>query len=194
MSRPACPQARTRFDAAAEELERLLVLKQGESITLSSVPHSGASGANPSKGRSFGKAMSKLKGPKNPAQFAKQEEDVRSRMGQSSDAYRAQVAGAQSIRQEYFNLQLPRILRVRSSLLLALLPLLLLDASPSRTRRHSRRASTSWTSGRSTTCRATPTSSRRSWSRTASPSRLSRPKMVRSRCISLGLSLTWPPR
>ncbi|GAA5852509.1 hypothetical protein JCM9279_003479 [Rhodotorula babjevae] len=104
-------KARTRFDAAAEELERLLVLKQGESITPSSVPHAGASGANPSKGRSFGKAMSKLKGPKNPAQFAKQEEDVRSRMGQSSDSYRAQVAGAQSVRQEYFNLQLPRILR-----------------------------------------------------------------------------------
>ncbi|GAA6053119.1 hypothetical protein JCM3770_002862 [Rhodotorula araucariae] len=104
-------KARTRFDSAAEELERLLLLKQGESITPTSIPHAGASGANPSKGRSFGKAMSKLKGPKNAAQFAKQEEDVRSRMGQSSDAYRAQVAGAQSVRQEYFNLQLPRILR-----------------------------------------------------------------------------------
>lgn len=57
--------------------------------------------------------MSKLKGPKNPAQVAKAEEEVRSRMGQSSDAYRAQVQGAQSVRQEYFNLQLPRILRVR---------------------------------------------------------------------------------
>jgi hypothetical protein len=34
-------------------------------------------------------------------------------MGQSSDAYRAQVTGAQAVRQEYFNLQLPRILRVR---------------------------------------------------------------------------------
>ncbi|BGP41630.1 Rho GTPase-activating protein [Rhodotorula kratochvilovae] len=104
-------KARIRFDSAAEELERLLLLKQGETITPSSLPHAGASGSNPSKGRSFGKAMSKLKGPKNAAQFARQEEDVRSRMGQSSDAYRAQVAGAQSVRQEYFNLQLPRILR-----------------------------------------------------------------------------------
>lgn len=82
-------------------------------ITPSSVPHAGSSAADKSKGRSFGKAMSKLKGPKNAAQLAKQEEEVRSRMGQSSDAYRAQVAGAQAIRQEYFNLQLPRILRVR---------------------------------------------------------------------------------
>ncbi|BGO95571.1 hypothetical protein NBRC10512_007828 [Rhodotorula toruloides] len=104
-------KARIRFDSAAEELERLLVLKQGEVVTPSSVPHSGSSAADKSKGRSFGKAMSKLKGPKNAAQIAKQEEEVRSRMGQSSDAYRAQVAGAQSVRQEYFNLQLPRILR-----------------------------------------------------------------------------------
>ena len=56
--------------------------------------------------------MSKLKGPKTSAQVAKQEEEVRSRMGQSSDSYRNQVLGAQAVRQEYFNLQLPRILRV----------------------------------------------------------------------------------
>ncbi|BGP17900.1 Rho GTPase-activating protein [Rhodosporidiobolus nylandii] len=105
-------KARGRFDSAAEELERLLLLKQGEAVTPSSVPHSSASSStNPSKGRSFGKAMSKLKGPKNPAQVAKLEEEVRSRMGQSSDAYRAQVTGAQAVRQEYFNMQLPRILR-----------------------------------------------------------------------------------
>lgn len=76
------------------------------------VPHS-SSGPSTANKRSFGKAMSKLKGPKNPAQVAKQEEEVRSRMGQSSDAYRSQVIGAQAVRQEYFNLQLPRILRVR---------------------------------------------------------------------------------
>ncbi|GAA5833122.1 hypothetical protein JCM11251_006522 [Rhodosporidiobolus azoricus] len=105
-------KARGRFDSAAEELERLLMLKQGETVTPSSLPHASASSSsNPSKGRSFGKAMSKLKGPKNPAQVAKMEEDMRSRMGQSSDAYRAQVTGAQAVRQEYFNLQLPRILR-----------------------------------------------------------------------------------
>lgn len=106
-------RARVRFDSAAEDLERLLVLKQGEMVTPSSVPHAGsahAAGAS-SKGRSFGKAMSKLKGPKNAAQYAKQEEEVRSRMGQTSDSYRAQVSGAQSLRQEYFQTQLPRLLR-----------------------------------------------------------------------------------
>ncbi|KAM0786281.1 hypothetical protein ACM66B_001761 [Microbotryomycetes sp. NB124-2] len=101
-------KARARFDTAAEELERLLILKQGESVKDNIVAHSTNGAANK---RSFGKAMSKLKGPKNPAQVAKQEEEVRSRMGQSSDAYRSQVLGAQTFRQEYFNLQLPRMLR-----------------------------------------------------------------------------------
>lgn len=59
--------------------------------------------------------MSKLKGPKTVAQVAKQEEEARARMGQSSDAYRSQVIGAQTMRQEFFNLQLPRILRVSTA-------------------------------------------------------------------------------
>ncbi|SGZ20426.1 BQ5605_C021g09275 [Microbotryum silenes-dioicae] len=106
-------KARGRFDSAAEELERLLLLKQGESLKDNVVPHaSTAPTSTSSNKRTFGKAMSKLKGPKNAAQVAKQEEDVRMRMGQSSDAYRSQVIGAQAVRQEYFNLQLPRILRV----------------------------------------------------------------------------------
>jgi len=104
-------KARGRFETAAEELERLLMLKQGESArdTLTSPHAQGGQGAQ--KGRSFGKAMSKLKGPKNAAQVAKQEDEVRSRMGQSTDAYRSQVQGATAARQEYFNQQLPRLLR-----------------------------------------------------------------------------------
>lgn len=106
-------KARTRFDGAAEELERLLLTKQGESLKDNIVPHasSGPSSAS-TKQRTFGKAISKLKGPKNAAQVAKQEDEVRMRMGQSSDAYRSQVIGAQAVRQEYFSQQLPKILRV----------------------------------------------------------------------------------
>lgn len=74
-------------------------------------------GAKPAANRTFGKAMSKLKGPKTIAQVAKQEDECRSRVGQCTDAYRSQVIGAQSVRNEYFNLQLPKILRVRSMLL-----------------------------------------------------------------------------
>lgn len=104
-------------------------MKQGESLRdPTNIPHaysqssaisSGSSIASSSVNstkdnskRTFGKAISKLKGPKTLAQVVKQEEESRTRMGQSSDAYRSQVIGAQAVRQEYFNLQLPRILRV----------------------------------------------------------------------------------
>ena len=45
-------------------------------------------------------------------QLQRQEDDIRSRMSNTSDAYRKAVTETQAIRQEYFNFQLPRILRV----------------------------------------------------------------------------------
>jgi len=47
-------------------------------------------------------------------QMQKQEDDVRQRMSHASDAFRRAVLDAQSVRQEYFNSQLPKILRVSS--------------------------------------------------------------------------------
>lgn len=44
-------------------------------------------------------------------QIIKQEEDVRARLSAYSDAFRKAVLETQSMRQEYFNFQLPRILR-----------------------------------------------------------------------------------
>lgn len=114
-------KARSRFDSAAEELEKILLVKQGESLKdptnalhIQSAAASGTASSSTNSRRTFGKAMSRLKGPKTLAQVQRQEEDVRSRMGQSSDAYRSQVMGAQAVRTEFFNLQLPRILRVRT--------------------------------------------------------------------------------
>lgn len=43
----------------------------------------------------------------------RQEDEVRQRMSQASDTFRKTVLEAQSVRQEYFNSQLPKILRVR---------------------------------------------------------------------------------
>jgi hypothetical protein len=43
----------------------------------------------------------------------RQEDETRVRMSQTSDAFRQAVLEAQSVRQEYFNAQLPKILRVR---------------------------------------------------------------------------------
>lgn len=44
--------------------------------------------------------------------MAKQEEDVRSRMAIASETFRKAVLESQALRQEYFNFQLPKILRV----------------------------------------------------------------------------------
>ena len=52
-------------------------------------------------------------------QLQRQEDDIRLRMSNASDAYRKAVTETQAIRQEYFNFQLPRILRVSNSPLLA---------------------------------------------------------------------------
>ncbi|GAA5993389.1 hypothetical protein JCM5350_002160 [Sporobolomyces pararoseus] len=114
-------KSRIRFDSAAEELERLLLIKSGESLTTTSIPHasspppnsssnssSSSSATHGGKGRSL---MSKLKGPKNPQQILKQEEELRTRMGQASDSYRASLQGCQVVKQEYFNQQLPKLLK-----------------------------------------------------------------------------------
>lgn len=105
----------------------MLISKQGESssrdpysIQASTSPSSASFSNTAGKmtaNRSFGKAISKLKGPKTLAQVAKQEEECRSRLGQSSDAYRGQVVGAQSARHEYFNTLLPKVLRVSRPML-----------------------------------------------------------------------------
>ncbi|CAO1637713.1 unnamed protein product [Sympodiomycopsis kandeliae] len=126
-------KARSRFDTAAEELERVLLIKSGEPAkggelaashaqaynngSSTSPPLSGSSGPNAIKGggRSLGKAMSKggmlFNKNKNPQQLLRQEEEIRSRTSQLSDTFRREVLQTQQMRQEYFNLQLPRILR-----------------------------------------------------------------------------------
>lgn len=127
-------KCKARFDVTAEELERLLLQKEGESYR--DTPVQGRSPGGVGGKRAIGKAVAKggllLKG-KNPGnvrrdslrtchasqyifffdgQLQRQEEDVRARMSSASDAYRKAVTETQAIRQEYFNFQLPRLLRV----------------------------------------------------------------------------------
>ncbi|KAH7097534.1 RhoGAP-domain-containing protein [Auriculariales sp. MPI-PUGE-AT-0066] len=101
-------RARTRFDMTAEELERVLLAKQGENMS-----DTGAMQRMPQK-RALGTAVKKggmlLKG-KNFNNISRQEDDVRTRMSTTSDVYRKAVLETQTVRQEYFNFQLPRILR-----------------------------------------------------------------------------------
>lgn len=113
-------QCKARFDGAAEELERLLVSKEGESFKdagMRNAVHNGASGSGNSGGgkRALGKAMKTggmlFKG-KGAGSIQKQEDDIRSRLGTANDAFRKSVQDYQTLRQEYFNFQLPKILRV----------------------------------------------------------------------------------
>ncbi|CDR88838.1 related to GTPase-activating protein beta-chimerin [Sporisorium scitamineum] len=106
-------KARGRFDTAAEDLERLLLLKSGESAKSGEIQSGGGGGVSSGK-RTLGKAIGKsglLFKNKNPQQILKQEEEIRARTSSASDAFRREVLSTQGVRQEYFNLQLPRILR-----------------------------------------------------------------------------------
>uniref|UniRef100_V5GSB1 GTPase activating protein n=2 Tax=Kalmanozyma brasiliensis (strain GHG001) TaxID=1365824 RepID=V5GSB1_KALBG len=106
-------KARGRFDTAAEDLERLLLMKSGESAKSGEIQSSGGGGVSSGK-RTLGKAIGKsglLFKNKNPQQILKQEEEIRARTSTASDAFRREVLSTQGVRQEYFNLQLPRILR-----------------------------------------------------------------------------------
>lgn len=48
------------------------------------------------------------------SQIQRQEDDIRARVQVSSQAYHKSVQETQALRQEYFNLRLPQILRVRA--------------------------------------------------------------------------------
>ena len=69
----------------------------------------GTVGGKRGLGKGLAKGMFKGKGP---ASMARQEEDVRARMGQASETFRKAVLESQALRQEYFNFQQPKILRV----------------------------------------------------------------------------------
>ncbi|KAL7414594.1 GTPase activating protein [Mrakia frigida] len=108
-------KAKARFDTTVEELERILILKEGGNLKDAGMHNSpgghGPEGNRKKLGKAIGKGAGLFKG-KNPAQMQKQEDDVRQRMSHASDAFRRAVLDAQSVRQEYFNSQLPKILRL----------------------------------------------------------------------------------
>ena len=103
----------------------MLVAKEGESLKESGMRSSPSSSSTNTAGsgngsgsgggkRALGKAMKGgllFKG-KGPGSMAKQEDDVRTRMAQASETFRKAVLESQALRQEYFNFQQPKILRV----------------------------------------------------------------------------------
>ncbi|KAG6835147.1 hypothetical protein H0H93_004421 [Arthromyces matolae] len=110
-SEAATEKSKNRLDITSEELERVLLQKEGESLKDNAVQ---SRVGNTGGKRAIGKAVAKggllLKG-KNPGNIQRQEDDIRSRMSIASDVYRKAMTDTQAMRQEYFNFQLPRILR-----------------------------------------------------------------------------------
>lgn len=105
-------KSKNRLEVSSEELERVLLQKEGESLKdggLQAKNQGGVAGK-----RALGKAVAKggllLKG-KNPGNIQRQEDDIRTRVSNASDLYRKALTDTQAMRQEYFNFQLPRILR-----------------------------------------------------------------------------------
>ncbi|KAG2749643.1 RhoGAP-domain-containing protein [Suillus brevipes Sb2] len=105
-------KSKNRLEVSSEELERVLLQKEGESLKdggLQPKNQGGVAGK-----RALGKAVAKggllLKG-KNPGNIQRQEDDIRTRVSNASDLYRKALTDTQAMRQEYFNFQLPRILR-----------------------------------------------------------------------------------
>ena len=79
---------------------------------LSSSPGGGSSAGGK---KAIGKAIKgggMLFRGKGAASIARQEEEIRGRMTQASDGYQKAVRETQTMRQEYFNFQLPKTLRV----------------------------------------------------------------------------------
>lgn len=127
-------KSKNRLDLTSEELERVLLQKEGESLKDNSVQvRQGGVGGKRVIGKAVAKGGLLLKGknPGNvcfvfflhflqayPKQIQRQEDDIRTRMSTASDAFRKAVTDTQAMRQEYYNFQLPRILRVGLSITL----------------------------------------------------------------------------
>lgn len=109
-------KAKARLDSTTEELERVLVAKEGENYRDANLRTDALPSSNNKRG--IGKALNKglFKG-KNPAQMQKHEDEVRQRMTSASEAYRKAAIENQTLRKEYYDKQLPKVVRVSSIVL-----------------------------------------------------------------------------
>lgn len=102
-------RARGRFELAAEDLERVMLVKQGETSRAMDM----SIGASASRQGLFGKSLQRsgLFKNKNPQQMLRHEDEFRVKKNTAHEALRREAQGAQGVRQEYFAQHLPRILR-----------------------------------------------------------------------------------
>lgn len=101
-------KARTRFDVASEDLERVLLVKTGDSARAADMSIGVAAGK-----RTLGMPFSKssMFKSKNPQQILRHEDEFRLKKTNAHESLRGEAHNAQSIRHEYFHMQLPGVLR-----------------------------------------------------------------------------------
>ncbi|KAI0251408.1 hypothetical protein BJV78DRAFT_1211324 [Lactifluus subvellereus] len=103
-------KSKARLDTTMEELARILLQKEGEPAKDSVVQTRTPAGGKRAIGKAVAKGGLLLKG-RNPQNIQRQEDDIRARVQSFSQSYHKSVQETQGLRQEYFNFQLPRILR-----------------------------------------------------------------------------------
>lgn len=103
-------KSKARLDTTMDELARILLQKEGEPTKDSVVQTRPQAGGKRAIGKAVAKGGLLLKG-KNPGNIQRQEDDIRGRVQVSSQTYHKSVQETQALRQEYFNLRLPQILR-----------------------------------------------------------------------------------
>ncbi|WVO22533.1 uncharacterized protein IAS62_003863 [Cryptococcus decagattii] len=123
-------KSKSRLDSIIDDLDRILAAKEGEALkdvrsggaynTIGGPAYGGASPShtnlNSGSGKSkLGKAMKTggllFKG-KGAGSLQKQEDDSRAKMDQANETFTKAVAESKQLRKEYFNYQLPKILRI----------------------------------------------------------------------------------
>ncbi|CCV00241.1 unnamed protein product [Malassezia sympodialis ATCC 42132] len=101
-------KARARFDTAAEELERVMLVKQGDAARAADMTL-GTLGNKRTLPMPFAKGS--LFKNKNPQQILRHEEEFRLKKNNAHETLRGESQSTESVRQEYFQQQLPQILR-----------------------------------------------------------------------------------
>lgn len=101
-------RARSRFDSAAEDLERVMLFKQGD-VSRASDTSIGTSSSKRTLGMPFAKGG--LFKTKNPQQMVRHESEFRIKKGHAHETLCGEAQSAQTKRQEYFQQQLPQVLR-----------------------------------------------------------------------------------
>lgn len=101
-------RARMRFDIAAEDLERVFLVKQGDTQRAADMSI-GAAASKRTLGMSFTKGG--LFKNKNPQQILRHEDEFRTKKNTAHEMLRTEAQQAQTVRQEYFSQHLPHILR-----------------------------------------------------------------------------------